>query len=118
MKALILAAGEGTRLQPLTAEMPKPMLPVVGRPLLEHTIEALARQGIVDLAINLHHRPEAITEHFGDGSALGVNIIYSHERQLLGTAGAAKAPYRHRNCWLRPRSMVAILVSHRRPPSR
>jgi NDP-sugar pyrophosphorylase family protein/phosphoheptose isomerase len=91
MKALILAAGEGTRLRPLTLELPKPMLPVVGKPLLEHTIEGLRRQGIVDLAINLNHRPEAIPAHFGDGRSFGVRIAYSRERELLGTAGAAKA---------------------------
>lgn len=90
MKALILAAGEGTRLRPLTENCPKPMLPVAGRPLLAHTVEHLVRQGFDEIAINLHHRPEAVREYFGDGSAFGAKITWSHEAQLLGTAGAAR----------------------------
>jgi NDP-sugar pyrophosphorylase family protein len=90
MKALVLAAGEGTRLRPLTLDRPKPMLPLAGRPLLEHLIALLARHGIYDVAINLHYRPETIVDHFGDGSGFGVRITYSHEHQLLGSAGAAR----------------------------
>lgn len=90
MKALVLAAGEGIRLRPLTLDRPKPMLPLAGRPLLEHLIALLAHHGIRDIAINLHYRPESIVDHFGDGSGLGVRITYSHERQLLGSAGAAR----------------------------
>jgi NDP-sugar pyrophosphorylase family protein/phosphoheptose isomerase len=90
MKALILAAGAGTRLRPLTDELPKPMLPVAGVPLLEHTVQALRRQGITELAVNLHHLPDAVTRHFGDGRRFGVRITYSPERTLLGTAGAAR----------------------------
>lgn len=91
MKALILAAGEGTRLRPLTLERPKPMVPLGGRPLLEHLVMLLRQHGIRDLAINLHYKPEAIVEHFGDGQRFGVSITYSHEPQLLGSAGAARA---------------------------
>ena len=90
MKALILAAGEGTRLRPLTLACPKPMLPIAGRPLLEHTIAWLKRHGVTHIVINLHHRPEAITSHFGDGHRWGVQITYSYEKRLLGTAGAAR----------------------------
>ena len=90
MNALVLAAGEGTRLRPLTLDRPKPMLPLAGRPLLEHTIALLVRYGIRDIAINLHYRPDVIVHHFGDGSAFGARITYSHERQLLGSAGAAR----------------------------
>ena len=90
MKALILAAGEGTRLRPLTLDRPKPMLPIAGRPLLEHTIAWLKQHDVIRVAINLHHRPEAITRHFGDGHRWGVQIVYSYEEQLLGTAGAAR----------------------------
>ena len=90
MKAMILAAGEGTRLRPLTDRCPKPMLPVGGRPLLERTIGWLRQHGVREVAINLHHRPEAITQHFGDGSRFGVRITYSPEAQLLGTAGAVR----------------------------
>jgi len=90
LKALILAAGEGTRLRPLTLERPKPMLPVAGRPLLEHIVAWLRRHGITQLAINLHYRPEAIAQYFGDGSRFCLDITYSYEDPILGTAGAAK----------------------------
>jgi NDP-sugar pyrophosphorylase family protein len=90
MKALILAAGEGTRLRPLTLECPKPMLPVGGRPILEHLIGLLRKHGVSHIAINLHYKPETIVRHFGDGSRFGVAIEYSRESRLLGTAGAAK----------------------------
>ena len=90
MKGLILAAGEGQRLRPLTLTRPKPMLPVAGRPLLEHIVTHLRHHGVTQLAINLHHRPEAITTHFGDGRRWGVRILYSYEQRLLGSAGAAK----------------------------
>ncbi len=90
MKAMILAAGEGTRLRPLTEHCPKPMLPVGGRPLLEHLLKLLCSHGVREVAINLHYRPEAVTSHFGDGSGLGVKIAYSLEKHLLGTAGALR----------------------------
>lgn len=90
MKALILAAGKGSRLGPLTATCPKPMLPVGGQPLLVHVIRWLRQYGITEVAINLHHLPEKITEQLGDGAELGVAITYSYEPELLGTAGAAK----------------------------
>lgn len=90
MKALILAAGKGTRLKELTAHMPKPMLPVGEKPLLAHIIGWLRYYGISNIAINLHHAPEQITNYFGDGNEFGVNITYSFEEELLGTAGAAK----------------------------
>jgi len=90
LKALVLAAGEGTRLRPLTLNLPKAMVPVDGQPLLAHTMAWLARHGIRDVAINLHHCPEVITDFFGDGSASGMRITYSYEDRLLGTAGAAR----------------------------
>lgn len=90
MKGLILAAGEGTRLRPLTNDRPKPMLPINGKPLLEITIEQLRRYGIKDIAINLHYKPDAITDYLGDGRRFGVQITYSYEPKLLGSAGAAK----------------------------
>jgi len=90
MQALILAAGEGTRLRPLTLNKPKPMLRVGSKPLLAITIDQLRNHGIVEIAINLHHHPEVITDHFGDGSQLGVQITYSYEPDLLGTAGASR----------------------------
>lgn len=90
MKAIILAAGEGTRLRPLTLNCPKPMLPIGDKPLLEHTINWLKRYGFAQIAINLHHRPETITGYFGDGRRWGMEITYSYEENLLGTAGAVR----------------------------
>ena len=89
-KALVLAAGEGTRLRPLTLDRPKPMLPINGKPLLEHTIAWLRRHGVQDIAINLHYCPEAILDHFGGGAAFDVRIVYSREETILGTAGAVR----------------------------
>lgn len=89
-KALILAAGEGTRLRPLTLDRPKPMLPIGGKPLLEHTIEWLRRYGIEQVSINTHYCPDVIVNHLGDGSAWNVRITYSHEDAILGTAGAVR----------------------------
>jgi NDP-sugar pyrophosphorylase family protein len=88
---MILAAGRGTRLRPLTDRVPKPMIPFAGKPLLEHTIRLLARHGFDDLFINLYHLPDTIRSFFGDGSQWNVRITYSIEEQLLGTAGAVCA---------------------------
>jgi NDP-sugar pyrophosphorylase family protein len=88
VRALILAAGEGRRLGPLTRDVPKPMLPIAGRPVLEHNVRLLVRHGITQIAINTHRRRERIVEHFGDGSAFGAAIRYSYEPVLRGTAGA------------------------------
>ena len=90
MKAMILAAGKGTRLRPLTDSLPKPMVPLHNRPLLEYTVEWLTECGVSEIAINLHHHPEAIVDHFGDGGKWNVKITYSREENLLGTAGAVK----------------------------
>jgi len=87
VKVAILAAGEGTRLRPLTLDKPKPMVPIAGKPLLEHTVQWLERHGLRHVAMNLNYKPEAIEQHFGDGSKYGVNIVYSHESTILGTAG-------------------------------
>jgi mannose-1-phosphate guanylyltransferase len=90
MKALVLAAGKGTRLGHLTAVSPKPMLPVAGQPLLEHHIDWLRDSGVTEIAVNLHYLPTVITDYFGDGTRHGVKLTYSYEPVLLGTAGAAK----------------------------
>lgn len=89
-RAMVLAAGLGTRLRPLTDAVPKPMLPVRGKPLLEHHVETLAAAGVREIVINLHHFPGVIVDHFGDGRRWAVRITYSHEPELLGTAGAVK----------------------------
>jgi len=90
MKGMILAAGEGRRLRPLTEQMPKPMLPLAGKPLLEHIIVHLRNCGVTDLAINLFHLPNAVIHYFGDGHPWGVNLRYSVEETLLGSAGGIK----------------------------
>lgn len=90
MKAMILAAGMGTRLKPLTDNTPKVMLPIAGKPLLEYHFELLKRFGIRDIGVNLHHLPDVVKDYFGDGSKFGVSIRYSFEEELLGTAGAVK----------------------------
>jgi NDP-sugar pyrophosphorylase family protein len=90
MKALILAAGQGTRLHPLTEDRPKPMLPVGGTPLLEQIVLLFRQHGITDIAINLHYKPWTIIHHLGHGRRWGVRIHYSFEETLLGSAGAAK----------------------------
>jgi NDP-sugar pyrophosphorylase family protein len=90
MKAMILAAGFGTRLKPLTIGLPKPMFPVLNRPLLEHTLNFLSSQGIEDIIVNVHHLPEKIIEYFGDGTDFGVHLEFSREEEILGTAGGLK----------------------------
>jgi mannose-1-phosphate guanylyltransferase/mannose-1-phosphate guanylyltransferase/phosphomannomutase len=90
MKAMILAAGLGTRLRPITYGMPKPMVPVLNRPVMEHTARLLARHGFGEAIANLHWFPDVIEGHFGDGSDLGLELSYSLERQLLGTAGGVR----------------------------
>jgi mannose-1-phosphate guanylyltransferase len=90
MKAMILAAGEGSRLRPLTLTCPKPMLPVAGRPGLEWIVAWLRIHEVRDLVINLHHRPEAVLHHFADRDRFGVAITFSREENILGTAGGVK----------------------------
>ena len=94
-QAMLLAAGQGMRLRPLTERMPKCMVRLGGKPLLEYGIRWLRKHGITNLAINLHHLPETVTEYFGDGKRWGVHITYSFEREPLGTAGGVKhmAPF-------------------------
>ncbi len=90
MKALIMAAGYGTRLEPLTFAVPKPMVPIVNIPAMQHNIELLKRQGFREITANIHYFPEQIENYFGSGSFLGVNLSYSFEKKLLGTAGGVK----------------------------
>lgn len=90
MKAMILAAGLGERLKPLTLTIPKPMLPVCNKPVMEYSIELCKKHSIKDVKINLHYLPEQIDKYFADGSKFGVNISYSIEKNLCGTAGALK----------------------------
>ena len=88
MKAMILAAGLGTRLYPLTEDRTKPAIPFLNRPLIAYSVEYLASFGIRDIIINLHYQPESVRQPLGDGSQFGVNIQYSFEEEILGTSGA------------------------------
>jgi len=90
MKTVLLAAGKGTRLKPLTDNIPKVMIQINGKAILEYHIEQLAEAGILDIYINLHHLSEKIKNHFEDGKKWGVKINYSYESEILGTAGALK----------------------------
>lgn len=87
MKAMILAAGRGERLRPLTDHTPKPLLEVGGKPLLVHHIERFAQAGITDIVINLSHLGEKIEQHLGNGTTWGVRIRYSYENPVLETGG-------------------------------
>jgi NDP-sugar pyrophosphorylase family protein len=90
MKAMLLAAGLGTRLRPLTDHLPKCMVPVGGKPILEHTIEWLKSYAVTEVMINLYYLPQSVMEYFGDGSKWGTKITYSVEKEILGTAGGVK----------------------------
>jgi len=90
VRALILAAGSGERLRPLTEDRPKPMIEIGGKPILQYNVELLARAGVREAIVNLHHHGEVIRAYFGDGSAFGVSLSYVDEPELLGTAGAAR----------------------------
>jgi NDP-sugar pyrophosphorylase family protein len=90
MRVMIMAAGIGTRLRPVTDFIPKPMAPIVNRPALYHILRLLQRHGLREVVINLHHLPDIVTDYFGDGSRIGMDIHYSFEPELLGTAGGVK----------------------------
>ena len=85
-----MAGGEGTRLRPLTSNQPKPMVPIAGKPCMQHIIELLRRHEIVDIIITVAYLPQVIRGYFGDGDELGVNLQYSVEETPLGTAGSVK----------------------------
>jgi mannose-1-phosphate guanylyltransferase/mannose-1-phosphate guanylyltransferase/phosphomannomutase len=87
---MVMAAGLGTRLRPLTYEVPKPMVPVANRPVMEHILRLLRRHGFEQVIANLHWFPETIRERFLDGSELGIELTYSYEDELLGTAGGVR----------------------------
>ena len=90
MKAVVMAGGEGTRLRPLTSNQPKPMVPVVGKPCMEHIIELLRTHGFEDVLVTVAFLPHGIRSYFGDGESMGLNIEYSVEQSPLGTAGSVK----------------------------
>jgi NDP-sugar pyrophosphorylase family protein len=90
-KAMIMAAGLGTRLYPLTGRTAKPMVPILNRPVMQHMLQLLRRHGITEVAANLHYHPDKIRTYFGDGRAFGVDLRYNLEAELLGTAGGVGA---------------------------
>lgn len=90
MKAMILAAGLGTRLRPLTDTLPKPLLPITGAPLILWNLLLLLRHGITEVIINLHHLGHLIEKELGDGSRFGMRVSYSRELIILGTGGGIK----------------------------
>jgi len=90
LKAVIMAGGEGSRLRPLTCALPKPMVPILNRPCMEHTVYLLRQQGITEIAVTLQYLPEEIKSYFGNGSRYGVHLNYFIEDTPLGTAGSVK----------------------------
>ncbi len=90
MKAVVMAGGEGTRLRPLTSNQPKPMVPIVGKPCMEHIVELLKLHGFEDVIVTTAFLPQAIRSYFGNGETLGVDIGYSVEESPLGTAGSVR----------------------------
>ena len=90
MKAVVMAGGEGTRLRPLTSNQPKPMVPIVGKPCMEHILELLRSHGFEDVIVTVAFLPQAIRSYFGSGESLGMNVEYSVEESPAGTAGSVR----------------------------
>ncbi|HEX3266518.1 MAG TPA: sugar phosphate nucleotidyltransferase [Gaiellaceae bacterium] len=90
MKAVVMAGGEGTRLRPLTSNQPKPMVPIVGKPCMEHILELLKQHGLEEVIVTVAFMPQAIRSYFGNGDSLGMSIEYSVEESPLGTAGSVR----------------------------
>jgi mannose-1-phosphate guanylyltransferase/phosphomannomutase len=104
MRAFILAGGEGTRLRPYTYTVPKPMLMLGGKPILQYVIDNLKRGGIKDIVITCGYRHEQISSYFGDGSKFGVKISYSIEKEKMNTAGSVL------NCGDRPKETFVVAM--------
>jgi mannose-1-phosphate guanylyltransferase / phosphomannomutase len=90
VKAVVMAGGEGTRLRPLTSNQPKPMVPIVGKPCMEHILELLKQHGLEEVIVTVAFMPQAIRSYFGNGDSLGMSIEYSVEESPLGTAGSVR----------------------------
>lgn len=105
LPTVVLAAGLGTRLRPLTDRLAKPAVPVAGVPLITRVLQWLQREGVRDTAVNLHHLPATVTGRVGDGSAIGLRVRYSWERQVLGSAGG---PRRALDVW--PGLSTSLLI--------
>ncbi|WP_034270166.1 mannose-1-phosphate guanyltransferase [Actinospica robiniae] len=90
MKAVVMAGGEGTRLRPMTSSMPKPLLPVANRPIMEHVLRLLRRHGLTDTVVTVQFLASLVRNYFGDGEELGMSLYYANEEVPLGTAGSVK----------------------------
>src|SRR5918996_767283 len=90
MRAVVMAGGQGTRLRPLTSNQPKPMLPIVGEPMMEHILKLLRRHGFDDVVVTVQFLASVIRNYFGDGSDLDLSLTYATEETPLGTAGSVK----------------------------
>ena len=91
MRAVLMAGGSGTRLRPLTCDLPKPMVPILNRPIAEHIINLLKRHNIIEIIATLYYLPDVMRDYFQDGSEFGVQMTYAvEEEQPLGTAGCVK----------------------------
>jgi NDP-sugar pyrophosphorylase family protein len=112
MKAVLLAAGLGTRLRPLTNSKPKVMVEVKGKPVLWYQVRLLEYYGISDIWINVHWLPDEVVDYFGDGSRLGVKINYSYGGELLGTAGTLLNPQSGIEEDLRGGSFLVVYGDH------
>src|SRR5687767_8095391 len=97
MIAIVMAGGFGTRMRQLTCNVPKPLLPVANRPVMEHGLRLLKRHGFTDVRILLYYHPEVIREFFGDGRSLGLNLTYVTTETDLGTAGAVRYAQKETN---------------------
>lgn len=125
MKGYIVAAGEGVRMRPLTTNLPKPLLPIAGKPFLQHLLETLRTGGITDLTVLVGWRGDRIRERFGDGRKYGVKLSYLEQERRLGTADAvgrfeplADGPFLCVNgdIVLSPEALESLLAQHRRQP--
>ena len=90
MKAVVMAGGQGTRLRPLTSNQPKPMLPIVGEPMMQHILRLLRRHGFSEVVVTVQFLASVVRNFFGDGSDLGLRLTYATEQEPLGTAGSVK----------------------------
>ncbi|MHB0868353.1 MAG: sugar phosphate nucleotidyltransferase [Chloroflexota bacterium] len=95
MKAVVMAGGEGSRLRPLTLGRPKPMVPIATKPVMQHNLDLLKRHGITEVVVTVQYMASMIQDYFGDGSQLGMKIVYSVEETPLGTAGSVKLAQKH-----------------------
>jgi len=91
MKAMVLAAGVGSRLDPLTSNLPKPLVPIANIPVMEHIVRLLSKHGFTEIVANLHYLPDMLVNHFGDGSRFGVDLTFRLEEELSGDAGGVRA---------------------------